>query len=192
MHDIYATLEAWSPILADVQRITPSAVVAGGALRDLFLGGEIKDLDIFVPVSESKGYGPGATEGSPWHATKHLVTMEYQTGMRTEVAAVEEFTHKDLAIPVQIIHLTFEGGWRFPIDTIGRMDFDACRVAWDGETLFGSMNIDEAWRTKTFTLVHCEDEAQAVRSLKRAARFKERYPDYLMDVRLADQFVATV
>ena len=39
---------AWTEVLRTVQSVHPEAILAGGALRDLILGGEVKDLDIFI------------------------------------------------------------------------------------------------------------------------------------------------
>ena len=40
----------WGNVLSEVQGVFPGAIIAGGALRDLFLGKEVKDVDIFIPI----------------------------------------------------------------------------------------------------------------------------------------------
>ena len=47
---------AWRAALGAVQSVVPQAVLAGGALRDRDNGKKVKDLDIFLPVSENTWY----------------------------------------------------------------------------------------------------------------------------------------
>lgn len=42
--------QEWQDVLKQVQAVFPSAIIAGGALRDLMHGKPIKDVDIFVPI----------------------------------------------------------------------------------------------------------------------------------------------
>lgn len=39
---------AWKKFLATIQSIHPTAIIAGGALRDTIIGNSIKDVDIFI------------------------------------------------------------------------------------------------------------------------------------------------
>src|ERR1035437_7664894 len=40
----------WKDVLARVQGAFPGAIIAGGALRDLYHGKPVKDVDIFIPI----------------------------------------------------------------------------------------------------------------------------------------------
>ena len=40
----------WLDVLTEIQAIFPGAVIAGGALRDLYNERPIKDVDIFIPT----------------------------------------------------------------------------------------------------------------------------------------------
>lgn len=44
--------QEWLDVLKEVQVVFPGAVIAGGALRDLFNGKPIKDVDIFIPTDD--------------------------------------------------------------------------------------------------------------------------------------------
>lgn len=184
---IQAVLESWKPLLADVRHVAPSAIVGGGAIRDLFLGGEIKDIDMFVPLGESRGNGPESFS-LDWSVKTQILPVGYQGVMRDEVYGVVEYRHVGHNLPIQIIHLELpsEG---FGEAALSRMDFDACRMSWNGNAIAGLEVLREVERTKTFTLLHCEDEKQAGRSVTRAGRFKQRYPDYTMDVSAAHRML---
>ena len=60
--------EDWTKTLKMIQREYPEAVIAGGSLRDLFLGKEIKDIDVFVI---------GTRPEMPKH---HIISRTIETG----------------------------------------------------------------------------------------------------------------
>ena len=41
----------WKQVLDRIQRVQPSAIIAGGALRDIILRRPVKDVDIFINAS---------------------------------------------------------------------------------------------------------------------------------------------
>jgi len=50
--------DTWKQVLEDIQKVCPSAVLAGGALRDLVFDVEVKDLDIFIEAgNENEAWG---------------------------------------------------------------------------------------------------------------------------------------
>src|SRR3546814_3352677 len=52
--------EKWRELLASVRSVFPTAIIAGGAMRDLENGTPVKDIDINVEAN-----GPQRTEESP-------------------------------------------------------------------------------------------------------------------------------
>ena len=46
--------KSWRSVLSEIQKHCPSAVIAGGALRDLYHEVQVKDLDIFIEAGDSE------------------------------------------------------------------------------------------------------------------------------------------
>ena len=180
---------AWREALLEVQKVCPSAVIAGGALRDLAFGGYPKDLDIFVPHEEI-ATSKGTPRPAGWNMKSMLLTQQYQVGMRDVVVAVSEWDVEYLVLPVQIIELDAPAGEGFGYTAVQRMDFDACRVFYTGHRVVTTHEFRSAHEYCRWTLLLCEDEKQAARSLRRMERFSLRYPHIVMDGGLAHHRIA--
>ena len=178
----------WLDALDDVRQAAPSACLVGGCLRDLAMGGPVKDIDIFVPYSETDSLAlSAALSARGWVWKTSLVTAAYQVGMRGEVRLVEEWRAPNCSQPIQIIHL-IDGGENFAEMCWSRVDFDACQVVYDGHEVRASRAFWYAILNRRFTLLRAEDEAQFRRSQRRAARFQERYPDMTIDLSIGAHF----
>ena len=166
---------AWLDILSLIQSIAPSAVLAGGCLRDLILGGEVKDLDIFVDASSEIG----------WEDIQHVLTLrhgwrvsmtvntDYVQTMRSEVAKVVGFRVPSFPLEVQIVGLR---SLKSPEDAIDRMDFGACQIGIHGPAHFVfTPSFMNDFLDRTITMLEPEDHVQECRSLARSARFADKY-----------------
>ena len=169
---------AWAEVLRTVQSVHPEAVLAGGALRDLILGGTVKDLDIFI--------GPEATNLQEVLTFRHgwrpimSVNADYVESMRGEVAHVVGYRVPGLEHEVQIIQLKQLDE---PHDAIRRMDFAACQVGYCSPTHWVyTRRALKDFLNRTITMLEPEDHVQECRSLARAARFADKYA--LTDVRV--------
>src|SRR5689334_11499331 len=94
----------WREMLHTLQQAYPSAVIAGGCLRDLVFGGAVKDIDVFVPRGErvSRGLLP-----SSWLVLP-IISANCVQSMRGEVEEVDEVTILGVKIPkVQLVYTTF-------------------------------------------------------------------------------------
>lgn len=162
---------AWAEALRIVQSVHPEAVLAGGALRDLILGGEVKDLDIFI--------GPDGTNLMEVLMLRHgwrLITVTnavYVASMRREVVKVCGYRVPGLDPEVQIIQLKKLDE---PHDAISRMDFAACQVGMISTTHW--VYTPAALRDllmRTITMMEPEDHMQETRSYVRGKRFEQKY-----------------
>lgn len=178
--------QRWLDVFYTIQRRIPEAVLAGGCLRDLALGGEVKDLDVFIPYEPeiSQGIVNLMARGEGWVPGQVIAIGDYVAGFGTEVPLVQEFRVHGLDQPVQIIHLANgPTGEHFNSSyVISRVDFGACMVAIDHRGLNYNGHFLRDIRQHQFTLLRAESEEQVVRSYRRAQRLLKKYPTASMDM----------
>lgn len=163
LHNNLLFLDALA-VLKEIQKRSPEAIIAGGFLRDLYMGKQPKDLDIFV--SEIKNYG-----------YDFIVTKDYDMsyGSDSEIGSVQNLYQ--IGAPVHLDINVIEVKDIKPIERVNSHDFNFCQCAFDGENFH---NLDELEETAEFGYVVlglCETFKQFVRSIKRWVRFKEKYPE---------------
>lgn len=154
--------------LADVRACFPGAILAGGFLRDVILGREPKDIDIFVPCSLTAD--PGDLDMVPMRGA-----AEYME--QTEVDDIWDVRGYEL--PVQVIMLAPDLD---PVERARAHDFGICQVWHDGEQLHHSGNFERDVMAKTFTLCICEDKKEFTRSMRRWERLRVKFPEFTLVV----------
>lgn len=162
---------AWAEVLRTVQSVHPEAILAGGCLRDLILGGEVKDLDIFIQASNSN-LREVLTFRHGWRAGSSI-NADYVATMRDEVSGVVAYRVPGVAHEVQIIALKDLSS---PLLALERMDFGACQIGMIGPTHFvytAAAAVDLT--NRTITMLEPEDHIQECRTWARADRFEEKY-----------------
>lgn len=154
--------------LTNVQKHYPDALIAGGFLRDMATERTPKDIDIFIPYQVLPVGFPLAPELS----TDGLA--EYCNG--TDVACVWDLRGYEL--PVQVIML------QPYLDTVERVknhDFGICQIWWHGQGVAEyTPEFIQDLRAKTFTLIHCEDNKEYRRSIRRWYRLSEKYEGWAL------------
>jgi hypothetical protein len=176
---------AWGELIATIRHRCPGAVIAGGCLRDVAFGGVVKDIDVFVPAKDTT-----PCDTFLWDAfgqPHNVIHAGYMGGVRSEVLEISEYRIARYGLPVQVIEIDYENDSTFIPAILQRMDFDACQIAWDGLVLHTTAAFETALRTQKWSVVNAEDAVQATRSLKRAARFAERYPHIVINTELAER-----
>lgn len=161
---------AWDQALRTVQTVHPEAVLAGGALRDLILGGTVKDLDIFV--------GPTLTNLDEvltirygWRRIKQC-NMSY-CALHVPISTVLTYSVPGLEYEVQIVQLT---SLDTPHAAIARMDFAACQVGYCSPSHWVyTPDALKDFLNRTITMREPDDHIQECRSLARAERFTDKY-----------------
>lgn len=162
--------------LRKIQKHVPSAVITGGFIRDSILGKKPKDIDIFF------GYVDGEEELDYIMEDVAAVELEGATYMpQDEVSRIWDCTESKL--PVQYIML--QQGVDFK-ERVEQYDFGFCQCWYDGVQLHTTEAFRKDIAENSMTLTFCEDSIQYNRSMRRAARFKEKYPDRRLVV--PDQF----
>lgn len=150
-------------VLKRVQTLVPSAIIAGGCLRDAINGRTINDIDVFVPVSTLSLVREALAETHP-ELTKSIPEPYFT--FNNDVRSVQYYGGKGL--PVNVIGVTAD--MCNPEDQLARFDFGICKVAYDGVRLWKDLAFDRDQRDQTFTLLPYQTPEQREYSMQRYAR----------------------
>jgi len=143
--------DVWIEALKECQSIDPTAIIAGGCLRDLYFGKEPKDVDIFT------GQLPG------WKLEdENCFDYEGMQYVLCVADAIKNNVHYNLIVvePVSAEEL------------IITFDLGFCQIAFDGEKLIKSPAF--LWDAK-YNLITLRHIDRYTRSIRRYARINERY-----------------
>lgn len=165
---------SWTELLKRIQSVCPSAVIAGGALRDLDNGRPVKDLDVFLEAdSESKARQIMEDLGDAGFAVswdESFGENVYPEDQNLEVVAVMDLLGFDIA--VQLIFVAWP-----TIAIVERFDYGICRLSWDGAKLVRPPEYDLDKASRLFRLRRDRPTPVSMRgSIRRYARLvNEKY-----------------
>lgn len=176
----------WLHTLWDIQKVCPSAVIAGGALRDLWHDKPVKDIDIFIEAGgDTEAWGLFQKLGGtmPEDAGKNygladVADMDEEGGAyprsMEEVILVQDYPgQNDTGLPVQLIFVN----WK--TDKIHlRFDLGICRISTDGAELSTSEAFRFDSREKLLNVRRCQNKWALGSTINRIVRLKEKYPDF--------------
>tara|TARA_Y100001001_G_scaffold163782_1_gene193797 strand:+ start:1135 stop:1761 length:627 start_codon:yes stop_codon:yes gene_type:complete len=187
MIDLKDIPASWLGVLEDIQKVCPSAVLAGGALRDLYHGVEVKDLDIFIQAGdEAESWGLFEKLGGKrpkdftefGYGLQDLSDMDSDGGAyprsMQEVILVENYVGENPTdIPVQLIFVNWNTARIHE-----RFDIGICRVSTDGVKVFVSKEFKEDHHEKVLNIRRCENKWMLGSSIERIVRLREKYADF--------------
>lgn len=163
----------WRSALASIQTLYPSAVIAGGCLRDREAGVKVKDIDIFVPCDDTSIQHGRNVE----HALK-------KDGWR-DVKVIHDKTYNNSRISMSI-ETVFPGCPAINVVvapyTLAEFDFGCCQIEFDGKRILRTRDYHIDVRHKVFRLIPKCTDSEFVRSLNRWARLKEKFPEWTLDL----------
>jgi hypothetical protein len=180
------TIEAipapWKSALSAIQKIDLNAVIAGGCLRDLDNGREVKDIDIFVE---------GRSADALFGLHRQLVDAGldcaeidpekmYPIGDGNDLIGCIDITF-DECPPLQVIMVYW------PLDRLlERFDFGICKVSFDGQCLTFHQDYSADKREQVFRLRRERTGSELVASVHRFARLNRKYENWRFELYTPD------
>lgn len=141
----------WIELLADLKKLSKSAVIAGGAIRDKYIGQPHKDLDFFTTVF-------------PQWGLLEKSSFDYE-GMKY-VVGVASLKLDGIDINLIMLEQDIE-----PMALIDSFDFGLCQIAFDGEKIIRSKAFEWDMKYGVMTMRHTD---RYQRSIKRWCRIGQR------------------
>jgi hypothetical protein len=175
----------WAAMLNLVQGELPSAVIAGGALRDLWHDKPIKDVDIFIPVKADE-VDLDVIEKKVLsiypYAELVLTSMYGQKGDQAAPGFRNIFAIWRMTVDGVIYELIFieDMGERM----IDVFDISICQISFDGKELFVT---DEFYRSVKDGVIRVCNTNRADRQVKRLKRVMDKYPEYVCEPGALDE-----
>jgi len=193
--------EEWVKVLKTVREVYPSAVLAGGALRDLAWGLPVKDLDVFVDEADEPLVafsGPAVPVSQTYKVAQCLegnvgvsFIGDYCVGTAGEVMSGIVVEMGPGRTPVNLIVIRKPHGVNdFEAFVRRRMDFGACQITYDDNLVRMSPQAASDLRGRQMTLMRAEGDASVRRSVRRMERFKARMPGVTFDMSIAGKELA--
>jgi hypothetical protein len=175
--------QEWRDVLKQIRRVFPGAIIAGGALRDLFNDREIKDVDIFIPIAKHMAYG------NPEHIDGEAYTRIWDmfAGVEIELDKATSYGVKVKEDQDRDLYGIFKMRKEYKYDLIlctpeacnmESFDINICQIKYDGDTVHTSYAYGEAVRTRTLRVMNIN---RTDRNKPRLARLHQKYPDFAVE-----------
>lgn len=164
----------------------PEAIIAGGALRDLDNGREVKDVDFFVMPDPAPGLHPidatVAALDKAFGLEGYVLPIEVQVyaNCTPDLLAVVNYERDD-GIPFQVIVMPPADPDTFIRDQLARFDIGLCRIAYDGTQTVRTRDYLFDQASKSLTIVNAPNAAHLEASRKRVRRLLSKYHGYHVD-----------
>lgn len=172
--------QAYQDMLLAVRQVFPSAIIAGGSLRDLHYGKTPKDVDIFI-------HGGGSFDmdmldadleelykviGKPVDIFEQ--DIEYGSNNSRDVVLILKYLIDEVAYDIIFqTSTTVSISGNNVEDIIGSFDMSICQIAFNGEVTDITQGYLDTYRHKVIHMLRVDD-----RSDSRIARIKEKFPDF--------------
>lgn len=168
-----------------IRETFPNAVIAGGALRDLKMGKPIKDIDIFLSDTTEE-------QIDAFLVAQNANQIYAIREMRCYGAFSNKEVHRVLTYPKLVGEYDVEF---IALDTqfenvLNRFDFGLCQIMYDGTNVITTSEFVTDVSSKKLTLLRCDNPDQYNRSMKRATRMLEKYPDHTLDTSRFPEFAS--
>lgn len=175
---IEAVKQEWIDVLKTIQQVYPTAVIAGGCLRDTIYGKEIKDIDFFIP------YAPkGQCLSQTLEKLQELLDLDHELINLSDDADSEDYKawqEEDRKV-ISVMAFRIDGVEHQLVflepdeKMIDKFDLSFCQILFDGETLETTQMFRDTFNTKVVTL----GEGRQINSriASRIKRFARKFPE---------------
>ena len=168
----------WADALTSIRAVHPmleSAVIAGGALRDLDNGREIRDIDIFVRGEGEKDLFACRERllEAGFEVGYYDPDKLYPVGENNEVVGYFDVHVEAVEQPFQLIVVKWDTA-----KIVDRFDFGICKIAFDGRDLVVHPDYTEDKAAQQFRICRERDRSQLEASVHRYARLAQKYPGW--------------
>jgi hypothetical protein len=162
---------SWKIILGNVQKVSPNAIIAGGALRDLDNGRPISDLDIFIPVAGVDEFHVVSTAVTPLLGCEPdgVAKTGYKGTTQAHYVCSNRFRTDD--IEVNLVGVLC-------MDVLERFDFGLCKISYDGRELVKLPGYMDDVANHTITYDSGNPYVFRATSMKRVAKIQGKYPGW--------------
>lgn len=145
----------WRNLVAGLQLEGIGAVLAGGAMRDLYCGRSVKDVDIFVLNNDGNAVIKiMKTLGGDWeHKSYTPFTRGYQ---------LDYVIERKGPVPIQVIGAKTES----TEGLLKEFDYGLCQIAWDGARVIYTQRFLTDFLNGTFTLTNVYAYERAIQRYK--------------------------
>lgn len=174
----FAIPSEWRDVLREVQEVFPSAVIAGGALRDSMWDKPVKDVDILVPVTFDYIGSLDAAYEAVWNMFSGqdiVLDSQSQYGVKCK-----EDEDRDL---YAIFKLT--RGYKYDIilctpdaARIETFDINICQISYDARKLLFTGDYAHGFLTRQIKVVNVN---RTDRNAARVQRLLEKYPNFTVE-----------
>lgn len=170
--------QEWQDVLKQVQEVFPSAIIAGGALRDLMHGKPIKDVDIFIPVHLDYVGNMDNVYEAIWDmfaGEDIIIDPDSQYGIHKPQEADRD------------LYAIFKLNRRSKFDlilckpeaaVITTFDINICQITYDGKVTRFTGAYAYGFLTRTLKVMNVN---RTDRNQKRIQRMLDKYPDFKVE-----------
>lgn len=178
--------QAWKDLLCKIQVVFPSAVIAGGCLRDLDHDKPFKDVDIFVPIYNTTDNTPAYIEdmlnslfpvkscfGMDIPSFNLLVQNDYERcNLRDEVLVV----YKIYNFPFEVDVIFVESDGKDPV--FCTFDMSINQIQFCGKVVSCSGEYIDTKENKIIKTINKDSDERRER---RIAKLQDKYQEYTID-----------
>lgn len=158
--------DEWVRLLKQLQEQDPTAVIAGGAIRDMYcLKKPVKDLDFFVKVyAEFRQFRNAPPERDYQGANEFIDGVLYYPSA--------------LPLPINVV---IGKGYESTYQLLETFDFGLCQIAFDGVRIIKTWAFDWDLRRYEMTMrLGARQHHRRETSLARFQRWQEKYPEFTL------------
>lgn len=183
-------------VLRKIREYAPSAVIGGGAARDLYFNRPFRDVDIFIPVREVSGRGKNKFPGNIFFEEVIPELLRLRLGCEDTYEAQMDYFSTTIGhvydCQMELGNFQFIGTKGSALETIGNSDFGLNCIYHDGNKLTPLPPFEESVKKKMITPnVPVPRLALASKFYTRMMELQKKYPDFTIPKEWIDKIEAT-